>query len=157
MVQYEYMTEEGLEKIKKELHDYKFKKRPLISQKIATAREHGDLKENAEYHAAREELSLMETKIKQLQDRITRARIISEKDIPEDKVYILTTVVLKDLDFNEIIEYKLVSQTEANIAENKISVVSPIGKALLGRSKGENLSIQVPAGTLNYEILDIKK
>lgn len=157
MAQYEYMTKEGLEKIKKELHEFKFKKRPLVSQKVAVAREHGDLKENAEYHAAREELSLLETKIKQLQDRITRARVISEEDIPEDKVYILTTVVLKDLDFNEIIEYKLVSPSETNIDENKISVASPIGKALLGKSKGETLAIQVPAGTLNYKILEIKK
>jgi transcription elongation factor GreA len=151
------MTKEGLEKIKQELHDYKFKQRPLISQKVAAAREHGDLKENAEYHAAREELSLLETKIKQLQDRITRARIISKEDIPEDKVYILTTVVLKDLDFNEILEYKLVPPAESNIDENKISVASPIGKALLGKSKGETFAVQVPAGNLNYQIMEIKK
>ena len=157
MTQHEYMTQEGLEKIKQELHDYKFKQRPLISQKVAAAREHGDLKENAEYHAAREELSLLESKIKQLQDRITRARIISAEEIPEDKVYILTTVVLKDLDFNEIIEYKLVPPTEADVNENKISVASPIGKALLGKSKGDTLTVQVPAGNLNYEIMEIKK
>ena len=157
MVQYEYMTKEGMEKIKKELHDYKFKKRPAVSQKVATAREHGDLKENAEYHAAREELSILETKIQQLQDQLSRARIIDEKDISADKVYILTTVVLKDLDFDDTLEYTLVSPAEANIDENKISVVSPIGKALLGRGKGEKIAVQVPAGSLNYEIVDIKK
>jgi transcription elongation factor GreA len=157
MVQYEYMTKEGIEKIKKELHDYKFKKRPEVSKKVATAREHGDLKENAEYHAAREELSLLETKIQQLQDQLSRARIIDEKDISADKVYILTTVVLKDLDFDDTIEYTLVSPAEANIDENKISVVSPIGKALLGREKGEKIAVQVPAGSLNYQIVDIKK
>jgi len=143
--------------MKEELHDYKFKKRPLVSQKVATAREHGDLKENAEYHAAREELSLLETRIKQLEDRIARARIINEEDIPGDAVYILTTVVLKDLDFNEMIEYKLVSVAEANISENKISVASPVGKALIGKKKGEKVVVQVPAGKLNYEIIDIKR
>jgi transcription elongation factor GreA len=151
------MTKDGLDKIKKELREYKFEKRPLISQKIAAARELGDLKENAEYHAAREELSLLETKIHKLQERIGRVRIIDEKEIPADKVYILTTVVLKDLDFDEVIEYMLVSATEANFDENKISTASPIGKALLGKSKGDRVAVEVPAGILNYEILDIKK
>lgn len=156
-MKYEYLTKEGLERIKKELHEYKFKKRPLISQKVAAARELGDLKENAEYHAAREELSLLETKIRKLQERIHHARIIEEKDIPVDKVYILTTVVLKDLDFDEIMEYTLVSPSEANFDENKISTSSPIGKALLGKSKGDQFTVQVPAGVLKYQILDIKK
>ena len=156
-MKFEYVTQQILQKMKEELHDYKFKKRPLVSQKVATAREHGDLKENAEYHAAREELSLLETRIKQLEDRIARARIINEEDIPGDAVYILTTVVLKDLDFNEMIEYKLVSVAEANISENKISVASPVGKALIGKKKGEKVVVQVPAGKLNYEIIDIKR
>ena len=153
----EYVTKEGLQKIKDELHEYKFRRRPEISQKVATAREHGDLKENAEYHAAREELSLLESKIHQLQDRISRARIIDEKDIPGDKVYLLSTVVLKDLDFDDELEYQLVSPAEANVTLNKISTTSPIGKALLGKTKGEKVDIAVPAGTLHYEILDIKK
>ena len=88
-MQYEYLTKDGLKKIKDELHDYKFNRRPQASQKVAAAREHGDLKENAEYHAAREELSMVETKIKQLEDRIGRARVINEEDIPDDKIYIL--------------------------------------------------------------------
>jgi transcription elongation factor GreA len=156
-MQYEYLTKDGLQKIKDELHDYKFNRRPQVSQKVAAAREHGDLKENAEYHAAREELSLVETKIKQLEDRLGRARIINEEEIPDDKIYILTTVVLKDLDFNEILEYRLVSPAEANVSENKISVSSPIGQALLGKSAGEKIAVPVPAGTINYEILEIKK
>ena len=156
-MQYEYLTKEGLQKIEDELHDYKFNRRPQASQKVATAREHGDLKENAEYHAAREELSLVETKIKQLEDRLGRARVINEEEIPDDKIYILTTVVLKDLDFNEILEYRLVSPAEANVSENKISVSSPIGQALLGKSAGEKIAVPVPAGTINYEILEIKK
>jgi transcription elongation factor GreA len=153
----EYITEEGLRKMKDELHNLKYKIRPGISQKVATAREHGDLKENAEYHAAREELALVETKIQQLQSRIGTARIINEKEIPNDKIYILTTALVKNLDSNSIIEYTLVSPAEADFKENKISVSSPIGKALLGKSVGEIVSANVPAGTLNLEVLEIKK
>jgi transcription elongation factor GreA len=150
------MSQESLQKLKEDLHEYKYRKRPVISKKVGTAREMGDLKENAEYHAAREELSFMETKIQQLEDRIGRARIIKEEDLPSDKVYILKTVVLKDLRFNDKIEYTLVSPAEANFAENKISVTSPIGKALLGKSRGDNIEVQAPAGVLTYKILDIK-
>ena len=155
-MQYEYMTKESLQKLKDELHENKFKKRPLVSQKVATAREHGDLKENAEYHAAREELSLLETKIQQLEDRIGRTRVIKEDELPDDKVYILKTVVLKDLKFDDTIEYTLVSPAEANFEENKISSASPIGKALLGKSIGDKVEVQAPAGVLQYEILEIK-
>jgi transcription elongation factor GreA len=150
------MSKESLQKLKDKLHENKFKKRPIVSQKIATAREHGDLKENAEYHAAREELSLLETKIQQLQDRISRARIIKEDELPNDKVYILKTVILKDLKFDDTLEYTLVSPAEANFEENKISSVSPIGKALLGKSVGDQVEVQAPAGVLKYEILEIK-
>jgi transcription elongation factor GreA len=155
-LQYEYMSKESLQKLKGELQDHKFKKRPIVSQKVATAREHGDLKENAEYHAAREELSLLETKILVLEDRISRARIIKGDELPNDKVYILKTVVLKDLKFNDTLEYTLVSAAEANFEENKISSVSPIGKALLGKAVGEQVEVQAPAGVLKYEILEIK-
>ncbi len=155
-MQYEYMSKESLQKLKDELHENKFKKRPIVSQKIATAREHGDLKENAEYHAAREELSLLETKIQQLQDRISRTRIIKEDELPNDKVYILKTVILKDLKFDDTLEYTLVSPAEANFEENKISSASPIGKALLGKGVGDQVEVQAPAGVLKYEILEIK-
>lgn len=155
-MQYEYMSKESLEKLKEELQNKKFRQRPIVSQKVATAREHGDLKENAEYHAAREELSMLETKIMQLEDRISRTRIIKEDELPNDKVYILKTVVLKDLKFNDILEYTLVSAAEANFEENKISSVSPIGKALLGKAVGDQVEVQAPAGVLKYEILEIK-
>ena len=155
-MQYEYMSSESLQKLKEELSNLKYKKRPVISQKVATAREHGDLKENAEYHAAREELSFMETKIQQLEDRISRTRVIKEEDLPNDKVYILKTVRLKDLKFDDILEYTLVSAAEADFEENKIAVTSPIGKALLGRAVGDNVEVQAPAGVLKYEILEIK-
>ena len=155
-MQYEYMTAESLQKLKDDLKDKKFTKRPIISQKVATAREHGDLKENAEYHAAREELSMIETKIIQLEDRISRTRILKEDELPNDKVYILKTVVLKDLKFNDTVEYTLVSESEANFEENKISSTSPIGKALLGKKIGDTVDVQAPAGFIKYEILEIK-
>ena len=150
------MSKEILEKLKGELQENKFKKRPIVSQKVATAREHGDLKENAEYHAAREELSMLESKILQLEDRISRARILKEDELPNDKVYILKTVVLKDLKFKDTLEYTLVSESEANFEENKISSLSPIGKALLGKKIGDQVDVQAPAGVLKYEILEIK-
>lgn len=157
VLKFEYFTEDGLKKAKEELKDLKFNKRPIISQKVATAREHGDLKENAEYHAAREELSLIESKIQDLQNKLSRARIISEDEISTDKVYILTTVKLKDLKFDDILDYTLVSATEADIAANKISVDSPLGKALIGKSEGETVEVKAPAGTMKYEILEISR
>jgi transcription elongation factor GreA len=156
-LEHEYITEEGLQKIKEELHELKFNIRPNISKKIATARELGDLKENAEYHAAREELSLIETKIKKLQDKISRVRVIDRNAIPDDKAYILSTVVLKNNDTGESVKYTLVSPSEADFKQNKISVTSPIGKALLGRSAGENIKVNVPAGILHYIVMEIKK
>lgn len=155
-MQYEYMSRETLQKLKDELRDKKYNIRPIVSQKVAAAREHGDLKENAEYHAAREELSLLETKILQLEDRISRTRVLEENELPDDKVYILKTVVLKDLKFNDTLEYKLVSPAEANFEENKISSLSPIGKALMGKKRGDQVEVHAPAGMLKYEILDIK-
>jgi transcription elongation factor GreA len=156
-LEHEYMTEEGLQKIKEELHELKFNIRPHVSKKIAAARELGDLKENAEYHAAREELSLIETKIKKLQDKISRVRVIDRNAIPDDKAYILSTVVLKNNDTGESVKYTLVSPSEADFKQNKISVTSPIGKALLGRSAGENIKVNVPAGILHYIVMEIKK
>ena len=153
----EYFTKEGLEKAKKELHDMKYNQRPIISQKVATAREHGDLKENAEYHAAREELSLIESRIQELQGRISRARLISEEEIATDKVYILTTVKLKDLKFDDELEYKLVSASEADFKSNKISIDSPMGKALIGKGVGETVEVPAPGGIMQYEILEIKR
>jgi transcription elongation factor GreA len=150
------MTKESLQKLMDDFKDKKFNKRPIISQKVATAREHGDLKENAEYHAAREELSMLETKIIQLEDRISRTRIIDENDLPNDKVYILKTVVLKDLKFKDTLEYTVVSEAEANFEENKISSTSPIGRALLGKKIGDQVDVQAPAGVLKYKILEIK-
>jgi transcription elongation factor GreA len=154
-LEYVYLTKEGLKKLKDELHELKFKKRPVVSQKIAAAREHGDLKENAEYHAAREELSHLETKVQQLQDRIARARIIEGEDVKSEHVTILSTVTVQDMKRNKEYKYTLVSPEEADAKQNKISVSSPVGKGLLGKKPGEISEIQVPAGILKYKILDI--
>jgi len=155
-LEYIYLTENGLKKLKEELHNLKYKIRPGISQKVATARELGDLKENAEYHAAREELSLAETKIQQLQDRIARARIIDENDRDTNQVSILTTVTVLDIKRKKEYEYTLVSADEADIKSNKISISSPVGKGLLGKKVGEVAEIQVPAGILQYKIVSIE-
>ncbi len=151
-----YLTKEGLEKLKAELHELKFKRRPEVSQKVATAREHGDLKENAEYHAAREELSLVQTKIEQIQTRLAHAEVIRENDIKTDTVAILTSVSVSDIKRDKQMVYTLVSAEEADIKLNKISVASPIGQGLLGKKIGETAEIKIPAGIIHFKILDIK-
>lgn len=155
-MEYVYLTQEGLSKLQDELHDLKYKKRPEVSQKVATARDHGDLKENAEYHAAREELSFLETKIQQIQDRVARARVIDENDISNEEVSILNTVKVKDLKRNKEYTYTLVSAEEADIKQDKISIASPVGKGLLGKKVGNTAEISVPAGVLRYQILSIE-
>ena len=153
---YVYLTKEGLEKLKSELHKLKYKIRPNISQKVATAREHGDLKENAEYHAAREELSMVESRVQELEDKIARAMVISEDEINVDTVSILNRVTIEDLNKGRKLTYTLVSAEEADFKQNKISVASPVGKALLGKRVGEEVDVHVPAGILRYKILSIE-
>ncbi len=155
-MEYVYVSKEGLEKLKEELHELKYKKRPAISQKVAAAREQGDLKENAEYHAAREELSLAETRLQHLQDRIARARIIEADEIGKDEVSILNKVRLQDLKREKEIVYTLVSEDEADIKLKKISIASPVAKGLLGKKVGDIAEIQVPAGLLRYKVLAIE-
>jgi len=155
-LEYVYLTQEGLTKLQDDLHELKYKKRPAVSQKVATARDHGDLKENAEYHAAREELSFLETKIQQMQDRVARARVIDEDDISTDEVSILNTVKVKDLKRNKEYKYTLVSAEEADIKVDKISIASPVGRGLLSKRVGDTAEISVPAGILRYQILSIE-
>lgn len=154
-MEFVYLTKEGYEALKKELHELKYVKRPEVSNKVATARDHGDLKENAEYHAAREELSLVETKVQVLQDRVARARIIDEEDISTDQASILTFVTVEDQKTKREVTYKLVSDEEASFKDKRISIASPVGKGLLGKKVNEIAEIKVPAGILKYKILKI--
>lgn len=156
MPDYIYLSAEGFDKLRKELDELKQYKRPEIAKKIAEARDFGDLKENAEYHAAKEAQLVLETKISKLEETMTRARIVKKEDMAKDKVTILSRVKLKDLLRNIEVEYTLVSPEESDFKENKISTTSPVGKALLGKKRGDIIEIQVPAGTLRYEVLDLK-
>lgn len=153
---YKYLSQEGFDKLKKELAELKQVKRPDLIKKIAEARDFGDLKENAEYHAAKEAQVLLETKIANIEHTLSRAKILNKSDIATDKVTILSQVKLKDLNRDIEIEYTLVSPEESDFKLNKISTTSPVGKALLGRQKGDVLEIRVPAGILKYEIIDLK-
>jgi len=152
-----YLTRERLVAIEQELRDLKTNGRKQVAAKIAEARGHGDLSENAEYDAAKEEQQHLELKISKLELTLSRAKIIEARDLPNDKIYILSRVTLKDLKTNEVFEYLLVSPEESNFEQNKISVTSPIGKSLLGKVKGETVDIKVPVGALKYKILDITR
>ncbi|HEX9657579.1 MAG TPA: transcription elongation factor GreA [Bacteroidota bacterium] len=152
-----YLTRERLVELEQELRELKTNGRKVMAAKIAEARGHGDLSENAEYDAAKEEQQHLELKIGKLEITLSRAKIIEAKDLPNDKIYILSKVKIRDLKTKDEVEYLLVSPEEANFEDSKISVTSPIGKALLGRVKGEEIDIKVPAGILKYKILDISR
>jgi transcription elongation factor GreA len=152
-----YLTRDRLMELEHDLRDLKTNGRKSVAQKIADARGYGDLSENAEYEAAKEEQQHLELKISKLEQTLSHAKIIEAKDLPNDKVYILSRVKLKDLKTGRVFEYLLVSPEESNFDENKVSVTSPIGKSLLGRIKGDSVEIIVPAGILHYEILDINR
>ena len=152
-----YLSRKGYEDLKKELAYLKNEKRPSVSKKIELAREHGDLKENAEYHAAREEQGLTEARISELSDKLARVQTIDDQDISTDAVYVGATVTLLDKDMDTEIVYMLVSEDEANFAEGKISISSPVGKALLGNRVGDFVEIKVPIRMIVYEILKIER
>ncbi|NTV47820.1 MAG: transcription elongation factor GreA [Chlorobiales bacterium] len=151
-----YLTKEGYKRLKEELDELTNNIRHQVLEKIAEARSHGDLSENAEYEAAREEQAQLEGRIGMLERMLSTATILDEKHIKTDKVYILTTVTLKDLDRGGTVEYTLVSSEEADSEMGKISVKSPVGKGLLGKVIGDQVEIKVPKGTMRYEILNIK-
>lgn len=155
MSEVQYFTREGLEKIKAELQKMKTEDRSRITQAIADARDKGDLSENAEYDAAKEEQGHLEDKIAQLESLVASARVIDSSRIDTSKVSILCKVKVKNHNANKEAEYMLVSEKEANLKEGKISVKSAIGAGLLGKSKGEIVEISVPAGVVKLEILDI--
>lgn len=152
-----YYTPEGLQKLKEELADLKTKGRAEVARQLAEARDKGDLSENAEYDAAKDAQGHLELKISKLEEVIGNARIIDESNLDTSKALILSKVKIKNLKNNMIVDYTLVAEEEANLAAGKISVKSPIGKGLLGKSVGDVAEITVPAGKLQFEILEISR
>ncbi len=150
-----YMTKEGYDKLVKQLDHLKITERQRIARAIAEAREKGDLSENAEYHAAKDEQGMLEMKINELDKRLANARILDESTVDTSKASILTQVTIKNTKNNFKVTYKLVSESEANIKEKKISVDSPMGKGLLGKKVGEIAEIQTPGGMMQFEVLEI--
>jgi transcription elongation factor GreA len=153
-----YITEEGLRKMKEELHFLKTKERPSISNQIAEARDKGDLSENAEYDAAKEAQGLLELKISKLEEAISNARIIDETKLDNSKILILSRVKLKNLGNGANLDWTLVPEKEADLKAGKISVDSPIGKGLLGKKAGDTAEIKVPSGQImKFEIIDVSR
>ena len=152
-----YYTEEGLKKLRRELNQLKDIERPKASQAIADARDKGDLSENAEYDAAKESQGLLELRISKLEETLSNARVINESNIDHSKVLILSTIDVKNLSNNSIMTYTLVAESEADLANGKISINSPIGKGLLGKKKGDKAIIPVPSGKIELEILKITR
>jgi transcription elongation factor GreA len=155
MSQVSYYTEEGLQKLKDELHELKTKERPRISQEIAEARDKGDLSENAEYDAAKEAQGLLELKISKLEAVVANARIIRESDVDTSKVSLLSKVTIKNTKNGMQVTYTLVSEEEADLKAGRISIKSPFGQGLIGKKKGELAMVDAPAGKMEFEILDI--
>lgn len=152
-----YLTHEGLQKLKDDLHFLRTKERARIAQAIADARAQGDLSENAEYDAAKDEQGHLEAKIAKLEDIVSKARIVDESQIDTSKAYILSTVRVKNTANGMEQTYKLVSAQEADFATGKISVKSPIGEGLLGKSVGDQITIKVPAGKVTLKVLELSR
>ena len=152
-----YYTEEGLKKLKAELDHLRDVERPKASQAIAEARDKGDLSENAEYDAAKEAQGLLEMKIAKMEETVANARIIDESQLDTSKALVLSTVKIRNQANKMEMKYTLVAESEADLKSGKISVTSPIGKGLLGKSVGEIAEVNVPNGTLKFEILEITR
>jgi len=150
-----YYTKEGLEKLKNELNELKTKGRSDMAKQIAEARDKGDLSENAEYDAAKDAQGLLELKISKLETVIGNARVIDESSLDTSKVGILSNVRIKNKKTGMEVKYQIVAEEEADLKLNKISIKSPIGKGLLGKKQGELAKIQVPAGEIEFEVLEI--
>ena len=150
------LTPEGYEKLKQEIDHLQNDKRREVAERIRIAREFGDIAENAEYDDAKNEQAMLEHKIMQLEERILSARVITKKEISKDSVSVGSTVRLRDLQAAKTFEYHIVGSVEANPNENKLSNESPIGKAILGRKKGETIEVSAPRGALKFKILEIR-
>jgi len=157
MSQLSYYTEQGLKKLKDELYQLESVDRPFIIQQIADARDKGDLSENAEYHAAKEEQGLLESRIAKLKDVIANARIIDETMVDNSKVFILSKVKIKNIANKMELEYTIVAENEADLKSKKISIDSPFGKGLLGKKVGDIAEIKAPNGLMKFEIIDITR
>ena len=152
-----YLTKEGYEKLKSELSELKGKGRNEIAKAIQKARELGDLSENAEYDAAKNEQGLLEARIAKLETIMAKARIIDQSEIDTSKAYILSTVKLKNLKNKKVFTYTLVAEQEADVKQAKISIASPVGKAVLGKAIGDKVVIDAPAGKMEFELIDISR
>ena len=150
-----YMTAEGYKKLVAELNELESVQRPAISKQIAEARDKGDLSENAEYDAAKEAQGLLEMKIAMLKDTVASARMIDESKINTDEVQILTRIKIKNTKTGQLMSYMLVSESEANLKEGKLSVTAPIAKGLIGKKIGDKATVNVPSGVMEFEILEI--
>lgn len=157
MSQINYYTEEGLKKLKDELHQMKAVERPSISKQIAEARDKGDLSENAEYDAAKEAQGLLEMRIAKLEAIVSNARVMDEMNIDSSRALILSKVKIRNLNNMAEMEYQLVAENEADLKAKKISIDSPIGKGLLGKSAGDIADVQTPGGIIKFEILAISR
>ena len=152
-----YLTAEGLQKLKDELHQARTVERQQIAQDIAEARAQGDLSENAEYDAAKEAQGHLEARIAKLEDTVANARVVDESEVDASKARILSTVKVKNLNTKSEASYTLVSAEEADLASGRISISSPIGKGLLGKEVGDTVTVRVPAGTVKLKIVDITR
>jgi transcription elongation factor GreA len=150
------LTPEGYERLKNEIEELSTVKRREVAERIRIAREFGDIQENAEYDDAKNEQMLLEHRIATLEERLRDARVIDKKDIARDVVSIGSKVRLRDVDAKKTVEYHIVGSAEANPAENKLSNESPVGKAIIGKKKGETVEVTAPRGTLKFKILEIK-
>jgi transcription elongation factor GreA len=157
MSQIAYYTEEGLHKLKEEVHQLESIERPKISQQIADARDKGDLSENAEYDAAKEAQGLLELRISKLKDLLSNARLLDASQMDNSRAFILSTVKIKNKTNGMTMSYTLVAENEADLTKGKISVDSPIGKGILGKSVGDLAEIQTPGGKLEFELLEISR
>ena len=157
MSEINYYTPEGLDNLKSEIKQLESIERPKISQQIAEARDKGDLSENAEYDAAKEAQGMLEARISKLKNKLANARIIDDSEIDNSKVFILSTVRIKNTKNQMELSYTLVAENEANIKSGKISVDSPIGKGLIGKKVGDIADINTPAGIIKFEVLSITR
>lgn len=157
MAQISYYTKEGLQKLKDQLADMENVQRPKISQQIADARDKGDLSENAEYDAAKEAQGILEMQISKLKNVVANARLIDETDIDTSKALILSTVRIKNVSNGAEATYTLVAENEADLKQKKISIESPIGRGLLGKSVGETADVETPRGVIQFEIIEITR